>query len=60
MITYIGVGVVIFTNLILVPVTLSYIGMRQSVAIRSIVEEEGGRKEMGCHGHYSVDPPIGG
>jgi hypothetical protein len=49
LIASVGVGVVIFTNLILVPVTLSYIGVSQRAALRSLVEEETGRKSKSRH-----------
>jgi len=49
LIASIGVGVVIFTNLILVPVALSYIGVSRKAAIRSLVEEETGRADKSRH-----------
>jgi len=49
MIASVGVGVVIFTNLILVPLTLSYIGVSKKAAIRSLVEEEVGREDKSKH-----------
>lgn len=45
----IGVAVVIFTNLILVPVLLSYIGVNKKAAVRSLIEEETGRVEKHRH-----------
>jgi len=49
MIASIGVAVVIFTNLILVPVMLSYTGVSHKAAIRSLIEEEEGRADMKRH-----------
>jgi predicted RND superfamily exporter protein len=49
MVASVGVGVVIFTNLILVPLTLSYIGVSKKAAVRSLVEEETGRQETSKH-----------
>ncbi|MBN1626010.1 MAG: RND family transporter [Deltaproteobacteria bacterium] len=45
----IGVAVVIFTNLILVPVLLSYVGVSRKAALRSLIEEETGRVEKHRH-----------
>ncbi len=44
LIASIGVAVVIFTNLILVPITLSYVGVSQKAAVRSLAAEEAGRR----------------
>ncbi|MGD9224547.1 MAG: MMPL family transporter, partial [Desulfobacteraceae bacterium] len=44
LIASIGVAVIIFTNLILVPITLSYTGSSQSAAARSLAAEEAGRR----------------
>jgi len=41
----IGVAVVIFTNLILVPVLLSYFGVSRKAAILSLTAEEAGRRK---------------
>ncbi len=49
----IGVAVIIFTNLILVPVALSYVGVSRSAAIRSLVEEEEGRVNKKRHPIYA-------
>jgi predicted RND superfamily exporter protein len=49
LIAAVGVAVVIFTNLILVPVTLSYVGVSRSAAIRSLAEEEEGREDKTKH-----------
>lgn len=43
----IGVGVLIFTNLLLLPVILSYVGVSESAASRSLVEEEADRSGSG-------------
>jgi len=43
LIASIGVGVIIFTNLILVPVTLSFVGVSPAAATRSLRAEEAGR-----------------
>jgi uncharacterized protein len=45
----IGVAVIIFTNLILVPVLLSYAGVNKKAALRSLVEEEAGRQRVVRH-----------
>jgi uncharacterized protein len=45
----IGVAVIIFTNLILVPVLLSYAGVNQKAAARSLIEEEAGRDRVVRH-----------
>lgn len=44
LIASLGVAVVIFTNLILVPITLSYVGVSPKAAIRSLAAEEAGRR----------------
>jgi predicted RND superfamily exporter protein len=49
LIAAVGVAVVIFTNLILVPVALSFSGVNKKAAIRSLVEEETGRQEQSKH-----------
>jgi predicted RND superfamily exporter protein len=49
LIASVGVGVVIFTNLILVPLTLSYIGVSKRAALRSLMEEETGREDKSKH-----------
>jgi hypothetical protein len=49
LIASVGVGVVIFTNLILVPLTLSYVGVSQAAARRSLMEEERGREDKSKH-----------
>ncbi|MDF1552252.1 MAG: MMPL family transporter [Deferrisomatales bacterium] len=43
LIASLGVGVIIFTNLILVPVTLSFVGVSPDAAVRSLRAEEAGR-----------------
>ncbi|MFH0727674.1 MAG: MMPL family transporter [Pseudomonadota bacterium] len=43
LIASIGVAVIIFTNLILVPITLSYVGVSPGAAMRSLKAEEAGR-----------------
>ena len=52
LIASIGVAVVIFTNLILVPVLLSFFGVSQKAAERSLVEEEAGRSMVKKHPIY--------
>ncbi len=47
-----GVAVVIFTNLILVPVLLSYFGVSRKAAIRSLIDEEAGRTRQKRHPLY--------
>jgi hypothetical protein len=53
MIASIGVGVLIFTNLILLPILLSYVGVSASAASRSLREEadvqEDGQENSGKH-----------
>jgi uncharacterized protein len=49
----IGVAVIIFTNLILVPVLLSYFGVSHKAAIRSLIEEEAGRIGTKKHPVYA-------
>jgi predicted RND superfamily exporter protein len=53
LIASVGVGVVIFTNLILVPLMLSYIGVSKKAAIRSLTEEELGREDKSKHPLYA-------
>jgi predicted RND superfamily exporter protein len=52
LIASIGVAVVIFTNLILVPITLSFVGVSQEAAIRSLKAEEAGRRGAVKHPVY--------
>ncbi|QCP51792.1 RND family transporter [Trinickia violacea] len=49
-----GVGVLIFTNLILLPVLLSYVGVSKSAAKRSLIQDqdEAGGKGMGQIWHF--------
>lgn len=49
MIASIGVGVIIFTNLILVPVTLSFVGVSTDAARRSLQAETAGRNGAKPH-----------
>jgi uncharacterized protein len=49
----VGVGVVIFTNLILVPLTLSYIGVSKKTAIRTIKQESRGWTDKSKHPLYA-------
>ncbi|MGD9188422.1 MAG: MMPL family transporter, partial [Desulfobacteraceae bacterium] len=42
LISAVGVAVVIFTNLILVPVALSFVGVSRRAAMRSLMEDEAG------------------
>ena len=49
LIATVGVVVVIFTNLILVPLTLSYVGVNQRAARRSLIYEQEGRKDKSKH-----------
>jgi predicted RND superfamily exporter protein len=49
MIATVGVVVVIFTNLILVPLTLSYVGVSEQAAKRSLSEEQTGREDKSKH-----------
>ncbi|MFH0728063.1 MAG: MMPL family transporter [Pseudomonadota bacterium] len=49
LIASIGVGVIIFTNLILVPITLSYAGVTPAAALRSLQAEEAGRSGAEPH-----------
>jgi predicted RND superfamily exporter protein len=53
LIASIGVAVIIFTNLILVPITLSYTGASQSAAARSLAAEEAGRRGEVKHPFYT-------
>jgi len=45
----IGVAVLIFTNLVLLPVLLSYTGVSQAAAVRSLVEEGEERRSPTAH-----------
>lgn len=47
----IGVGILIFTNLILLPVLLSYVGVSAEAAQRSLKEERGALENGGQAGH---------
>jgi hypothetical protein len=49
----VGVGVVVFTNLILVPLTLSYIGVSKKTAIRTIKQEREGGTDKSKHPLYA-------
>ena len=53
LIASIGVAVIIFTNLILVPITLSYTGVSQTAAVRSLLAEEAGRRGEVKHPVYA-------
>ncbi|MBF0551348.1 MAG: RND family transporter, partial [Deltaproteobacteria bacterium] len=49
LIASLGVAVIIFTNLILVPVVLSYMGVSSQAALRSLKAEEAGRSGEARH-----------